>query len=294
MIPLKCTTKIAAVRLDDEVFFNPRFTDLPAYYVERVFEHMGREFDVRLCLKNFNPEDLISDTQVFEELDFTGVTQPEFERTISFTITKDSRLDGFLLWIKLETAAGELIDILAQQTNWLPVFFPAFYPGAQVSTGDEIRAKCRARLGRNGVNPDYRIEGAVIKRDGQSLPFSFESPHESTSFKAGFYERLFAEKPAGEIPVELTASSLRRELSEKLPAYMVPSSYVFLTEFPLTSTGKIDRQALPPPASGSFIPEDFSDVDLSDDQLQKVVEEMGVSNDQLQKILEEIRLQDES
>src|SRR5829696_6046291 len=133
MIPLKCTTKIAAVRLDDVVLLNPRFTDLPAYYVERVFEQMGYEFDVRLCLKNFNPEDLISDTQVFEELDFTGVTQPEFERTISFTITKDSRLDGFLLWINLETAAGELIDILAQQTNWLPVFFPAFYPSAQVS-----------------------------------------------------------------------------------------------------------------------------------------------------------------
>lgn len=294
MIPLKCTTKIAAVRLDDDVLLNPRFTDLPAYYVERVFEQMGREFDVRLCLNNFSSENLISDTQVFEELDFAGVTQAEFERTINFTITKDGRLDGFLLWINLETAAGELIDILAQQTNWLPVFFPAFYPGAQVSTGDEIRAKCGAQLSRNGVNPDYRIEGTVIKRDGQNLPFSFASPHENTSFRVGFYERLFAEKSGGEMPVELTASSLRRELSEKLPAYMVPSSYVFLKEFPLTSTGKIDQQALPTPSSSSFIPEEFSDVDLSNDQLQKVVEEMGVSNDELQKILEEIRLQEES
>ena len=293
MIPLKCTTKIAAVRLDDDVLLNPRFTDLPAYYVERVFEQLGREFDVRLCLNNFNPEGLSSDTQVFEDLDFTGITQPEFEHTITFTITKDGRLDGFLLWINLETAAGDLIDILAQQTNWLPVFFPAFYPGVQVSTGDKIRAKCVARLSHNGVNPDYRIEGTVIKRDGQNLPFSFESPYENTSFKVGFYERLFAEKSAGEIPVELTESSLRRELSEKLPAFMVPSSYVFLKEFPLTSTGTIDQQALPTPASSS-IPEEFSDVDLSDDQLQKVVEEMGVSNDELQKLLEEIRLQGET
>jgi hypothetical protein len=249
---------------------------------------------VRLCLKNFDPEDLISNPQVFEELDFTRVTQPEFERTLNFTITQDSRLDGFLLWVNLETAAGELIDILAQQTNWLPVFFPVFYPGVQVSAGDEIRATCSARLSSNGINPDYRIAGTVIKRDGQSFPFSFASLYETTSFKEGFYERLFAEKPAGETPVELSASSLKRELSEKLPAYMVPSSYVFLTEFPLTSTGNIDREALPVPASDSFILEDFSDADLSDDQLQKVVEEMGLSNDQLQKILEEIRLQDAS
>ncbi len=289
MIPLKCTTKIAAVRLDDNVLLNPHFTDLPAHYVERAFEQMGREFDVRLCLKNFNPEALISDTQVFEELDFNGVTQPEFEHTVSLTISTNSRLDGFLLWINLETAAGELIDVLAQQTNWLPVFFPAFYPGPQVSTGDEVRVKCRAQLSRNGVNPDYRIEGTLIKRDGQSFPFSFESPYESTSFKTGFYERLFAEKATSEMPVELSASSLWRELSEKLPVYMVPSSYVFLTEFPLTSTGKIDRQALPAPASDSFLP----DVDLSDDQLQKLVEEMGVSNDELRQIMEEIRLQDE-
>lgn len=251
MIPLRCTTKIAAVRLDDQVLANPRFADLPRYYVERVFEQMGHEFDVRLCLKNFDSENLISDAQVFEELDFTGSAQQEFERTLNFTITQDGRLDGFLLWINLETTPGELIDTLAQQYSWLPVFFPAFYPGVQVSSGDEIRARCSARLSSNGVNPDYRIEGNVIRRDGQTFPFCFDSLYESTSFKAGFYERLFAEKPAGEIPGELSASTLKRDLSEKLPAYMVPSSYVFLKEIPLTTSGKIDRQALPAPVAVS-------------------------------------------
>lgn len=33
-------------------------------------------------------------------------------------------------------------------------------------------------------------------------------------------------------------------LKERLPAYMLPASYVSVEEFPLTSTGKIDRQAL--------------------------------------------------
>ncbi|HET9365049.1 MAG TPA: condensation domain-containing protein, partial [Candidatus Angelobacter sp.] len=37
---------------------------------------------------------------------------------------------------------------------------------------------------------------------------------------------------------------LRRDLKGKLPAYMVPSVFVHLGELPLTSTGKVDRQAL--------------------------------------------------
>ena len=41
--------------------------------------------------------------------------------------------------------------------------------------------------------------------------------------------------------------ALRSFLSEKLPSFMVPASLVFLTEMPLTPSGKIDRQMLPEP-----------------------------------------------
>lgn len=40
------------------------------------------------------------------------------------------------------------------------------------------------------------------------------------------------------------AHSLRQYLRSKLPAYMLPSSYVFLSRLPLTANGKIDRRAL--------------------------------------------------
>ncbi len=46
--------------------------------------------------------------------------------------------------------------------------------------------------------------------------------------------------------VQLLAA-LRQHLSMQLPSYMLPNTFSFLSEFPLTANGKIDRKALPVP-----------------------------------------------
>jgi amino acid adenylation domain-containing protein len=47
----------------------------------------------------------------------------------------------------------------------------------------------------------------------------------------------------------LSGADLRTYLRERLPEYMVPSTVMIIESFPVSPNGKIDRQALPPPAT---------------------------------------------
>ncbi|WP_189027807.1 non-ribosomal peptide synthetase, partial [Paenibacillus albidus] len=48
----------------------------------------------------------------------------------------------------------------------------------------------------------------------------------------------------------LNAQDIRKYLSEFLPDYMIPSSFVHMDKIPLNQNGKVDRKALPEPESG--------------------------------------------
>ncbi|MGA9870977.1 MAG: amino acid adenylation domain-containing protein, partial [Rhodococcus sp. (in: high G+C Gram-positive bacteria)] len=53
--------------------------------------------------------------------------------------------------------------------------------------------------------------------------------------------------PAGSSATDIDVAELRAALSETLPRYMIPSAIVSLDEFPLNTSGKLDRKALPAP-----------------------------------------------
>ena len=270
MIPHRCVTKIAPVSLPEHLTGALRLTQLPSVYTRRVFDRVGHPFDLRLCIKNFPRENLLSQSQVFEALDFSGLVPPEDSCRVRFTIDTSSRLDGFLLWLNLYPAEGdEPLDSLNQRLSWLPVFFPVFHPGLEVSPGDVIEAECARAVAEDGRMPDYLLEGVIAKGDGSRISFSYRSAWRTPAFRAcSFYDSLFTNMDGqllgagdetefrgnddGHSPgsdrwkepaVGLTPK-LRRFLQERLPEYMIPSSFVLVDQLPRLSSGKLDRSAL--------------------------------------------------
>ncbi|KAF9287737.1 hypothetical protein BGZ68_001346 [Mortierella alpina] len=60
-------------------------------------------------------------------------------------------------------------------------------------------------------------------------------------------------------PQDKLAHALREHLGASLPEYMIPSAFVRLDSFPLTSNGKIDRRALPAPDASSFVGREYEE-----------------------------------
>jgi amino acid adenylation domain-containing protein len=136
------------------------------------------------------------------------------------------------------------------QAKFSPV--PAEEEKRIFKTGDLGRMSpdgCLVYLGRKDFQVKirgHRVELAEIERALLDLGHFREVVVVSLNDHAG-EQRLVAYL----VPVRQTvvrADALRASLSEKLPDHMIPSSFVVLDSIPVTSTGKVDRNALPAPS----------------------------------------------
>ena len=165
--------------------------------------------------------------------------------------------DSGVLYIGGEgVARGYLGQPNLTEERFLP---DPFWAGGRIyNTGDLARflpdgnIEYRGRVDFQVKIRGYRLELGEIEANLEQHPAIHQAVVATREFKPGD-QRLVAYvvmKPAS--IGKVTGSELRSDLEEKLPAYMVPAAFVFLESFPLTSSGKVDRNALPaPPSAGS-------------------------------------------
>jgi len=91
----------------------------------------------------------------------------------------------------------------------------------------------------------YRIEPGEIENELATHPALQENVVVMREEVAG--QPYLAAYVVARPGMEVAGQELRQFLHQRIPAYMVPSSFVLMEKLPLTPNGKVDRRALPSP-----------------------------------------------
>ena len=117
--------------------------------------------------------------------------------------------------------------------------------------GRMVDGDCLLLLGRKDFQVKvrgYRIELPEIEGALLALDAIREAAVVAREERPGEHRLVAYVVPA--VSSTPTGAELRRGLEVALPGYMVPSAFVMLEALPRGPTGKVDRQALPPPGRG--------------------------------------------
>jgi acetyl-CoA synthetase len=164
-----------------------------------------------------------------------------------------------------ELPAGAVGDVAVNRT-WIdgtpdPVFFLGYwgndaataakYTGEWCRTGDQAHADDEGYLWYQGRNDDifkvagYRvgpteIENCLVKHPAVANCAVVPSPDETR----GTVVKAFVLLAPGHAPGESLKDSIREHVKQSLAPYQQPREIEFVTELPMTTTGKVQRKVL--------------------------------------------------
>lgn len=116
---------------------------------------------------------------------------------------------------------------------------------------DELVSKWREGPLSPSQEPNLEIAGSNVNSGGTRVS---GKEARNTAHRAGDSRGVAKRLVAYVVPDDGTvpsAGELRNFLAKRLPDYMLPAAYVAVDAFPLTSSGKIDRDSLPPPPASA-------------------------------------------
>jgi protein arginine N-methyltransferase 1 len=202
VVPHRVRTPIAALSVSELVAGEAAVAAEAASYVGEILRVAGSGFDLRMCITGLTERDLVTTSDLLEDLQL-GVNVQNHPQRVRLEVNRAGAIDSCVLWLQLQCAAEfSFLDSLRTVTSWLPVLVPFDVDDPiRVQPGDSLVLDITRRL-HDKVHPEWSFTGEVHHVDGSTTLLRAESAYAGGPFRASWLHRaLFREQPTASTAV---------------------------------------------------------------------------------------------